>query len=135
MEHKHPYLSDSQCITRLIEEYKLHRSLVVAYDFDNTVFDYHGQGHDYTEVIELLRECRQCGLMLIVFTAEQDNDKVRNWLTEHDVPFDVINENPPFFKSKSRKIYFNILLDDRAGLRSAFNQLTCVIEYIKGETN
>lgn len=132
---KHPYLSDDRCITRLIAEYREHGSLVVAYDFDNTVYDYHNRGHDYSEVVELIRECRQLGLLLIVFTAESDVHKVSHWLTDRDIPFDLINENPPFFKSESRKIYWNVLLDDRAGLRSAFVQLTAVVEYIKGETN
>lgn len=133
--HKHPYLSDNYCITRLIAEYRKYGSLVVAYDFDNTVYDYHKQGHDYSEVIELIRECHQYGLILIVFTAEEDTLKVSNWLTAQNIPFDLINENPPFFQSESRKIYWNVLLDDRAGLWSSFVQLSAVIEYIKGETN
>ena len=60
-----------------------------------------------------------------------DTNKVKTFLNENDIPFDSINENPPFFKSTSRKIYSNILLDDRAGLFSAYWQLKNVIHNIK----
>jgi hypothetical protein len=98
----------------------------IAYDFDNTVFDYHGQGHDYSEVMNLLRELKasniSCGF--IIWTAADDMDFVKKFLDEHELPYDLINENPPFFQKKNpRKIYANILLDDRAGLLSAYHQL------------
>lgn len=129
----HPYLSDAACIHRLVEEYKQHKSLVVAYDFDNLVYDYHKKDHDYSDLIKLLVAAKSIGCYLIVFTAEEDTAKVQQFLQTNRIPFDVINENPPFFKSKSRKIYFNILLDDRAGLSSAYNQLNETINIIKNQ--
>lgn len=128
---KHPYLSDNICIVRLIEEYEKYGSLVVAYDFDNCVYDYHLKGHDYSEVIALIRQAKEAGCYLIVFTASQDLPKVADFLYSNDIPYDKINENPPFYKSNSRKIYYNILLDDRAGLLSAYKQLKTVINHIK----
>lgn len=130
---KHPYLSDNFCINRLLNEYNLHKSLVVAYDLDNTVNDYHNKGHDYSEVIELIRECKEVGFHLIVFTAEEDTEKVKKILELNNIPFDSINENPPFWKSNARKIYYNILLDDRAGLNSAYEQLKEVLKRIKNK--
>jgi hypothetical protein len=129
----HPYLSDTACAYRLVDEYKKYGSLVIAYDFDNCVYDYHSKGHDYWEIIEVLRECRELGFYLIVFTAEKDENKVSDTLILKGIPFDAINENPPFFKSDSRKIYFNLLLDDRAGLLSAYNQLKETIQIIKNK--
>jgi len=133
MNYKHPYLSDEACIYRLVDEYKQHKSLVVAYDFDNCIYDYHNKGHNYAEVIELLRDAKSIGCHMIVFTAEENRPKVEGFLVDNKIPFDAINENPPFFKSGSRKIYFNILLDDRAGLKSAFHQLKEVINIIKNQ--
>ena len=52
---------------------------------------------------------------------------------ENYIPFDAINENPPFFKSKSRKIYYNELLDDRAGLRESFERLLKLYNEIKAQ--
>lgn len=130
---QHPYLSDTACIYRLVDEYKKYGSLVIAYDFDNCVFDYHNKGHNYIEVIELLKEAKEINCYMIVFTAEKDLTKVKDFLSSNQLPFDSINENPPFFKSEARKIYFNLLLDDRAGLYSAYIQLKETINIIKNK--
>lgn len=135
MQLKHPYLYDSVCVGRLLDDYEKHGTLYVAYDFDNTVYDFHAKGHDYSEVIDLLRECKALGFFLTVFTAEQDTDKVKDYLDWNAIPYDAINENVPFFNSEAKKIYFNILLDDRAGLRSAYDQLGTVVAIIKRENN
>jgi hydroxymethylpyrimidine pyrophosphatase-like HAD family hydrolase len=129
---RHYYLNDENAVARLITEFEKYGMIWVAYDFDNTVYDYHNQGHDYSEVIELLRALRKAGMGLIVFTAEKDTSKVKAFLDKHEIPYDLINENPPFFRSdsESRKIYFNVLLDDRAGLRSAFLQCHALLEYV-----
>ncbi len=130
---QHPFLDESVCVHRLVTEYKQHESLVIAYDFDNTVFDYHSKNHNYNEIVLLLREAKEINCHLIVFTAEPSINKVADFLNGRSIPFDSINENPPFFKSTSRKIYYNLLLDDRAGLLSAYNQLKSVINIIKNQ--
>lgn len=130
---QHPYLSDTACVFRLVDEYKKYGSLVIAYDFDNCVYDYHSKGHNYIEIINLLKEAKEINCYLIVFTAEKDLEKVRENLKRKEIPFDAINETPPFFKSDSRKIYFNLLLDDRAGLLSAYKQLRETINIIKNK--
>ena len=48
---------------------------------------------------------------------------------------DYINESPIRFDCGGFKPYFNILLDDRAGLESAYNSLKTVINYAKTEFN
>lgn len=130
---QHPYLSDTACIYRLVDEYKKYGSLTVAYDFDNLVYDFHSKGHDYSELIDLLREAKSVGCYMVCFTAEGDEKKIYDFLIKADIPCDAINENPPFFKSEARKIYFNILLDDRAGLLSAYNQLKETLNIIKNK--
>lgn len=122
--NKDPYLWPQASFSRLQEEYKKYGSLVIAFDFDGVVFDYHGTGCSYPEMEQLLRKLRAANCFLVCFTAEEDTQKVRTYLAEHNIPFDTINENPPFFKSDARKIYYNALLDDRAGLIQVFNELT-----------
>jgi hypothetical protein len=53
-----PYLGDSACILRLVAEYRQHNSVVVAYDFDDTVYDFHKKGRQYTRVVEILRRAK-----------------------------------------------------------------------------
>lgn len=125
------YLVPSASLTRLHNEYNLHKSLVVAYDFDNTVYDFHQKGQSYGCVINLLRELKDAGCYLICFTANSDKGFIVNYLLENEIPVDAINENPPFFKCNERKIYFNVLLDDRAGLIQTYTELTQLLNLIK----
>jgi hydroxymethylpyrimidine pyrophosphatase-like HAD family hydrolase len=130
------YLNDTNVVNRLVDEWSKYNNLVVAYDFDNTVFDYHNQGQKYDDVIDLLRECKQFGAHLVVFTAN-DEDKhppIIDYLKANNIPFDAINENPSFVPvQSSKKIYFNILLDDRAGLSSSYYCLKEVLEIMKSK--
>jgi predicted HAD superfamily phosphohydrolase YqeG len=120
---KHPYLNHATCVARLREWYEKNGGLIVAYDFDNTVYDYHHKGHDYEEVVTLIRKAKQAGCYLIVFTGNENTELVVKHLRDNNIPFDVINEHAPFAPSSARKIYYNILLDDAAGLESAVRQL------------
>ena len=45
---------------------------------------------------------------------------IKEDLKNRKIPFDLINENPLM---KTRKPYYNILLDDRAGLKESFYNL------------
>lgn len=44
------YMNDLVIIKRLIREWITHNSLIIAYDYDNTVYDYHNVGCDFTVV-------------------------------------------------------------------------------------
>lgn len=124
------YTNANNVENRLLNEWIKYGKLVIAYDFDNTVYDYHNEGHTYTQVIELLRRCKALGAHLIVFTASEPEryDKIKSYLNENEVPYDAINENPDFVPFKTSKIYYNILLDDRAGLELAYKSLLAVTE-------
>lgn len=132
-KNKDYFLDDNNCVSRLFEEWKKYGSLIIAYDFDNTVFDYYKRGDTYEQVIELLRECKRLGFHLTVFTSCNDDrfPEIKEYLTTNDIPFDSINETPDFIPFKGRKVYFNLLLDDRAGLSSAYDQLWKVIYWIR----
>lgn len=127
------YLENRNTIHRLVNEWEKYKVLIVAYDFDNTVFDFHNEGHSYEKVIELLRECKEIGSYLMVYTAREDEELefVKNYLTKNEVPFDSINETPEYIKFTGKKLYYNILLDDRAGLASAYHCLKEAINIIK----
>lgn len=130
-----PFLNDENCINRLLDEWRKYGSLIVAYDYDSTVFDYYKRGDKFTKVIELLQECKKMGFHLTVFTSCNDDrfPEIKAYLNDNDIPFDGINETPDFIPFKGRKVYFNILLDDRAGLSGAYNQLWKVIYNIRSQ--
>lgn len=127
------YLVENASFMRLFNEYNKYGSIVVAYDFDNTVYDFHKKGETYENVIELLRELKSIGCYLTVWTANTDEAFVAQYLHMNEIPFDGYNENPPFFKSDARKIYYNALLDDRAGLLQVYQELKLLIRLIKNK--
>lgn len=128
-----PYLSDVGCVARLIEEYKRHNSLVVAYDFDNTVYDYHKKRYTFSRVIELIRKAHNQGCYLIVYSCSDvsRHEFIKEYLNENNIPFDSINENCPKTNFSNGKLYYNILLDDRAGLSSAYSNLNETLCYLE----
>lgn len=128
------YLEDANVIARLVSEWKKYNRLVIAYDFDNTVYDYHNAGLTFDNVAQLLMECKEFGAYLVVFTAcaEQQYSDIAEYLTATRIPFDAVNEDPPFVPiTGNKKIYYNILLDDRAGLSSAYRCLKSALETMK----
>lgn len=128
------YLVENAAYERLWQEYLKYGSLVIAFDFDNTVFDFHNKGASYEQVIKLLWEAHKLEFHLICWTGCENETKVNDYLTVNAIPFDSINENPYFYRQKEgdpRKIYYNLLLDDRAGLIESYNLLKRLIDNIK----
>lgn len=113
--------------------------VVFVDDFDNTIFDYHNTGGDYSCVIELLKECSLLGFEMILFTTDEDDYKIMakqticmrlgianitsNTLSAPNISSSIF--------SKSKKPYYNILLDDRAGLEESYEILKYVVDEIK----
>lgn len=125
------YLNPENCYTRLLKEYTEHKSLVVAVDFDGTLYDFHSEGITFDSIITLVQDLKKIGCYIIIFTANDNYDLITNYCVAKGIPFDSINENPPFFKSKASKIYYNVLLDDRAGMSEIYEQLTNLVKQVK----
>lgn len=125
------YLIPNSSFLRLYKEYNEYGCLVIAFDFDNTVYDFHNKGQNYENIIQLLRELDEINCYLICFTANSNISLIENYLLSNNIPFKSINQNPPFFKSDTRKIYYNALLDDRAGLSQVYQELKLLYTLIK----
>lgn len=130
----HPF-NDKGAAERLLQEYRKYKTLIVGFDFDNTIFDFHQNGGDYSEVIELLRECRRLRFNLCLFTIEDRMDWKYKECCKLGIKPDYVNESPVVFENGGNKPYFNIFLDDRAGLESAYRILKQVVEYANTESN
>lgn len=127
------YLIPNKSFLRLYNEYKQYKSLVIAYDFDNTVYDFHKKGNTYFQVISLLQELHKLGCICICFTANENEKFIKEYCLLYNIPLDKLNENPDFFKSNSKKIYYNAFLDDRAGLQQVYQELSLLIKIIQNE--
>ena len=62
-----PYLIENSSYKRLKDEYLKYGTLIIAFDFDSTVYDYHKKGDTFNNVINLLRKLKDYAY-LIVFT-------------------------------------------------------------------
>lgn len=130
----HPF-NDKGAAERLLQEFKKYKTLIVGFDFDNTIFDFHQNGGDYSEVIELLRECRRLRFNLCLFTIEDRMDWKYKECCRLGIRPDYVNESPVVFENGGKKPYFNIFLDDRAGLESAYKTLKQVVDYANTESD
>lgn len=132
-----PYFDTDRCVARLMEQYELHKNLIVAFDFDDTVYDYHKKGFYYPKVVGALRRCQDMGFTLIMLTtSELDEQLSMNRDYCHDVlglSIVWINQGPVM--PKARKPFFNVYLDDKAGLEQAYETLSRTLDKIqKGES-
>lgn len=129
------FLNEQNVVERLVKEWREHGKIIIAYDYDDTVFDFHNRGETYDDVISLLQRCDKVGAHFVVSTCcgEHQYNDIKNYLYERDIPFDRINENMPFVKFTGRKIYANVTLDDRGGLSAAYNSLLRAVMIVEND--
>lgn len=61
---QHHFLQPENSFQRLLNEYQRYGSIVVAVDFDNTLYDYHKTGLDCSEIIGLVRRLKSIGCII-----------------------------------------------------------------------
>ena len=112
---------------RLVEQYKKMDRLIIAYDFDDTVSPY--SSSSCCRAASAIRKAREhLNAYLIVYTCNQDEEKLKKYLDKEKIPYDAINENAPFIHfNKKGKLYYNLLLDDKAGLHQTIEDLEALI--------
>ncbi len=126
------YLKPNSAYNRLWAEYQKYGSLIIAVDYDDTLFDFHGTGESYEMVKQLVRDLHNIGCKIIIWSGTEDIDKMDRFLRQESVPYHAINENiiinGKWASGKdSRKIYANAYLDDRAGLFDVYKDLKKVL--------
>ncbi len=128
------YLNSKHVGDRLHAEYNQHKKLIIACDFDETLYDFHKRGDKYPKLTELLKRCNQAGFYVVIFTANADHDLVRRHCEEVGVEIFGINESVlrecDSGFPETRKIYYNAFLDDRAGLDSVYDSLSELLDMI-----
>jgi hypothetical protein len=123
------YRNEEFAYQRLLKEKELYKKLIIAFDFDDTIFDLHEQNLFVDDVINLLKKAKEQGHILCMWTALPDQWSLaykKSILNTIGIIPDYINESP--IMNDSRKPHFSILLDDRAGLGSAYEVLKRVLE-------
>ena len=132
------YLKPNSAYERLRAEYTKYGSLIVAVDYDDTLFDFHKTGDSYEMVKQLVRDLHSIGCKIIIYTGSENINDIDNYLRQNNIPWDLINENLQINGNwasgkDSRKIYANVYLDDRAGLFQVYNDLTKLVENVRNK--
>ncbi len=92
----------------------------ICVDLDGTLaekeepFDPDSIGPPIEKAVGWVRRFHKNGARIIIFTVRGDTALVTDWLTEHEVPFDYVNENPDQPEDASGKILADVYWDDRA---------------------
>jgi len=124
------FLNISESVSRLVEDFYEYKNLYIAFDFDNTVFDYNNVGDTFPKLEKLLRYLKKHKeFTLILFTANSGSrlDWIVDYCEEHGYTPDHINENPVW---PTVKPLYSILLDDRAGLNEAYQILLTTLKLL-----
>lgn len=138
-----PYLDDEKAYQRLLKDYEKHPSLIVAVDFDSTLFDLHNMGVTFDLVRQVVRDAKEVGFKIVIYTASSAHryPEIKKFLVDNNIPFDGLNEDIADRKTtfperdySTSKIYYNIFLCDRAGLRSSYLILRKLIDNIKSKS-
>lgn len=127
-----PFTHKEMVKKRWKTELEKYGKLIIAFDFDYTVHNYREEDNfAYDVVMQLLRDWRPYA-HFIVFTAspEERYPYIKNYLEKNNIPYDKINEDI-LERNYTRKIYYNVFLDDRAGLGETVEILTEILEEIK----
>lgn len=130
------YLKPGSAYERLLAEYRKYGSLIVAVDYDDTLFDFHKTGDSYELVQQLVRDLHSIGCKIIIWSGSENITDMSSYLGEKNIPFDLINENlkvnDKWAAGKdSRKVYANVYIDDRGGLEQVYRDLTKLINEVK----
>lgn len=121
---------------RLKRDYENHDRIIIAYDLDDTVRPYLTQ--DCSKVMDTIKRAKKIlNPYFIVYTANRDKKFNIEWLNDNYMPWDSINSYPDYsyfnkFKTYAPdgKLYYNLLLDDKAGLDEALLALEKLISYV-----
>ena len=126
-----PFMNRERVKNRLKSEFERYGKLIIAYDFDYTVHSYKDEDYTYEFVSNLLREWRPYS-HLIVFSASPESrfGYIKKYLDNKNIPYDTINSEI-IERNYTRKVYYNVFLDDRAGLGETAEILYEILEEIK----
>ena len=129
------FLTTKYRVEILYQQFLKNKNLIIAVDFDSTIFPYHenDQFFDFKYVINKLIQARALGMKIVVYSCSSPEryGEIREYCSQNGLTIDGINCNLlPQYEGKG-KIYYNLLLDDKAGLGQALDILVELIEKIK----
>ncbi len=135
---KDRYHSTKEAVNRLVRDFYKHNNIIIAVDFDSVLFNFKGRGYS-NSVRNLMYKLATYYIIkdapsqdkrftTILFTAREGKElkEAEEFCRYHRIRIDYVNTSPVM--SETRKPFYNILLDDKAGLGQAYKVL---IKFLK----
>lgn len=126
---------DSKLACSLQKGIQNHGRLIIAFDFDNTVFPLSGDDEVCLEVRDTLRLAQEQGHVLICYTCRSEEEEVLKFCQGEGIYYERFNENHLQLDGQHGKVYYNIFLDDKCGLQMALSTLQEVLRFNSKEKN
>lgn len=119
-------------VDKLMEAFNRHGKIVIGVDFDDTFFTNVPELQKRCEnVRSLLKEAMPFATICLWTVADPRSlDYKVEIMRLYGIPTQHPNSSPVEYP-QSRKPYFNLLLDDNAGLRSAMGDLRTFIDIVE----
>lgn len=106
-------MKQHKLLKKLFDQYYKHGSVIVAYDFDDTVYPFSSEVEELKDTVNLIQRLAICGHKVYCYTSNEDIEKVTMYLHYNRIPYCSINKSPV---DSIGKQFYNVLLDDKAGL-------------------
>ncbi|MHB1803131.1 MAG: hypothetical protein ACYCU5_16030 [Actinomycetes bacterium] len=91
---------------------------MIAVDYDGTIADdqYPQAGTVDEDAVRVLKELKRHGHLLVLTTCREGEalEAAKERLAQHGLTFDAYNEQAPGYERFGRKLYYDLLIDDRA---------------------
>lgn len=125
-------LVDSKLLASLNRAQINHGKIIIGFDFDDTVSPCRESYYALSPARTTLKRAKELGHSLICVTNNSDLEKVKCFCETHGFSPLTVNANivPVFFKQ--RKIYVNIMLDDKSCLDACVATLN---EFLNNQTS
>lgn len=136
-EGKPRFQTVNERVEDLLSRWEKHGALIIAVDFDDTIYNYSKNPIlNFEPLHKLLRECVALKNKVVIYTARNKSrwHEVIEFCNDIDLKISGINEDVIPLSEENKtcgKIYYNILLDDKAGLMQAYLILKETIRRIK----
>lgn len=131
-----PYLTVDGCVSRLYKQWQKHPKLIVAVDFDSTIspLDTTEEDIDYSDTINVLKRAAKHNFFIVVYSCSNTEryTKIRDHFKKFNIEVAAINSNIIDLGFEPQvKIYYNILIDDKAGLAQSIEILNRLIDKVE----
>lgn len=130
-------LKNNKIVNRLYNEWVKHNGIIIGLDFDDTIFPYRHNFTNTERVIKLIKKAIKYKAKIIINSASIPSryDFIKKYCIEKGINIQCINENIIVPFGDNRKIYANLYIDDRAGLKESLKILKKVLKKLKYENN